>query len=475
MDVRMPSEPAHALVALHRFGLGARPGDPGLLQGDPKGYVHAQLGNRASALLTGDGLLPGEEAFRRHRAYELRREEARVVVADSRQPTRPSQAIAMMVAPTQMPNDEPSVTEQVFKAEITARYARLASSPDGLIERLVAFWSNHFAVSISKAGSVRVLAGAFEREAIRPHLLGRFADMLVAVETHPAMLFNLDNAQSVGPRSRNGRNGRKGLNENLAREVMELHTLGVDGGYTQADVTSLARIITGWTVSSPDEDSLYGGRFTFAPARHEPGAQTVMGAAYEQAGYDQGRAALEALAVHPATARHLARKLASHFIADQPPQAVVDRLTARYLDSGGDLAVVTAALVEAEEAWTVPLGKVRQPWEFVVAALRATGMPADFRAVNGALAALGQPIWDPPGPNGWPDTTQAWVSPKGLEARLDLAADWGRRNASLDPVALVPALFGSDASAETRQAIARAESRQQGLAILFMSPEFQRR
>jgi uncharacterized protein (DUF1800 family) len=471
----MPT-PDPVLVALHRFGLGGRPGDPDLVRKDPRGWVLSQLAAPRRALLSADQPA-ADEIYRRHRAVELRREEARVVVADARsRSSSPAGPMAVAGDGSSGPRkEEPSIVEEVLRTEIAAKFQQMSTTPDGLLERLVSFWTNHFAVSLAKSGAVRVLAGAFEREAIRPHVLGRFSDLLLAAETHPAMLFDLDNVQSTGPHSRSGRNGRKGLNENLAREILELHTLGVDGGYSQADVTSLARILTGWTVSSPDDDGLYGGRFTFAPARHEPGPHAVLGSAFDQSGLEQGRAALEDLAIRPATARHVARKLATHFLADQPPQAVVDRLAARFVASGGDLAAVVTELVGAEEAWSLPLAKVRQPVEFLAAVLRATGMKPDPRAVQGALAAMGQPQWDPPGPNGWPDTMQAWVAPKGFDARLDLASEWGRRNAALQPLSLVSAVLGDAVSPETRQAVSRAESRQQGLAILFMSPEFQRR
>jgi uncharacterized protein (DUF1800 family) len=370
---------------------------------------------------------------------------------------------------------EPSIEQKLFRAEVAARFARLATTDSPLAERLTLFWSNHFAVSVAKGNSLRVTAGPFEREAIRPYVLGRFADMLRAVETHPAMLVYLDNNQSIGPSSRNGLNSKRGLNENLAREILELHTLGVDGGYTQTDVTSLARIITGWTVTSPDEDILHGGRFTFGPARHEPGQHAVLTRVYADDGLDQGRSALDDLARHPATARHIAFKLARHFVEDQPNPSVVDRLAKTFRDTDGDLGAVTAALIDAPEVWTTPLAKLRSPQEFLAAAYRATGKTPEPGAILNALNALGQPLWQPPGPNGWADTVDVWASPDGMDTRMDLAAQWGRQNSGLNPKDLVPALFGAGASPETAQAVSRAESRQQGLAILFMSPEFQRR
>ena len=237
--------------------------------------------------------------------------------------------------------------------------------------------------------------------------------MVMAVEQHPAMLFYLDNAQSIGPNSRNGLANKNGLNENLGREIMELHTLGVGGGYTQADVTSLARIITGWTVSSPDDDGIYGGRFTFAFDRHEPGDQVLLGKTYPAGGVTQGEAALTDLANHPSTAAHIARQLATHFVADDPPQTLVDLLTQTFTNTGGDLGAVTRALVTAPEAWTSGATKIRTPVEFIVAANRLTGTRGDPYATVGLLQALGQPLWNPSGPNGFPDRAMPGRRRKG--------------------------------------------------------------
>lgn len=490
----MANDPQSVLVALHRFGLGARPGDPARIASDPRGYVRDQLARRDAALLSGDGLPLSDQAYRQNRLAEMQRERdrSRVAMLGNALPAPAAtggnamaggdMAGGMMAGPAQAPAAakakpaEQPIEQQIFRAEVAARFSRQATTDDGLAERLVNFWSNHFAVSVGKGNNLRVLAGAYEREAIRPHVLGRFADMLKAVETHPAMLFYLDNNQSIGPMSRNGINSKRGLNENLAREILELHTLGADGGYSQADVTSFARVITGWTVTSPDDDVLYGGKFTFGPARHEPGEHAVLTKVYADGGVDQGHSVLEDLARHSSTARHVARKLVAHFVADEPPQPLVDAVAKVYRDTDGQLGEVVRAIVEAPQAWDAPLAKLRSPQDFVIAGYRATGkVPPDPGAIVGALNALGQPLWQPPGPNGWGDSNGAWASPEGINARLDLASQWGRQNGGLNPKELVDQLVGPASSPETRQAVARAESRQQGLAILFMSPEFQRR
>jgi uncharacterized protein (DUF1800 family) len=373
---------------------------------------------------------------------------------------------------------EPPLEYRMFRAEARARFDKMAAAPVGFVERLVQFWSNHFCVSVAKSGIVRVAAGPFEREAIRPHVLGRFVDMLNAVERHPAMLFYLDNQQSVGPDSRAGRNRKRGLNENLAREILELHTLGVDGGYTQADVTAFARILTGWMMAGREGRLGEPGSFIFNANAHEPGDEVFLGRTYPAMGLGQGEAALRDIARHPSTARHVATKLARHFIADEPPASIVERLATVFRDKDGDLRALAAALVDLPEAWSTPLSKLRAPYDFVAAIRRALhpGPMPDAGPMLGALAMLGQPLWQPPAPNGFPDASATWTSAEGMKLRLDIAWQAARRVKDIgNPLALLDAVLGPAAAPETRQAIARAESKQQGLALLLMSPEFQRR
>lgn len=487
----MPSS-TEAILATNRFGLGPRPGDLARIASDPRGAVLAQLADPAAARLEAPGLPTTEGALRSARLAELARNAERAAAPPPAAPGPqagaspsatagwasggpPANAAKPMPAAATVKSAVPPVEADLFRAEATQRFGRLAETATPLLERLVMFWSNHFAVSETKGSSVKVSVGPMEREAIRPHVLGRFADMLQAVETHPAMLYYLDNHVSYGPRSVSGRNSRRGLNENLAREILELHTLGVDGGYGQADVTAFARVITGWTVSNPDDDLFAGGRFTFAPARHEPGPQEVFGRTYAEPDHRQGLAVLSDLARHPATARHLATKLARHFVADDPPPALVERLATVYLDTDGHLGEVTRALVSAPEAWAPEAAKVRPPYEFLVAMARALPKVPELGAVNGALTALGQPTWAPPGPDGWPDRVAAWMSPAGLATRLDIAVQFARYAGDRDPHALAAELWGEAVPAATREAVRRAESRQQGIAMLFAAPEFQRR
>jgi len=301
--------------------------------------------------------------------------------------------------------------------------------------------------------------------------------MLKAVEQHPAMLFFLDNQQSLGPDSRAGENRHRGLNENLAREIMELHTLGVGGGYTQDDVTSLASVITGWTFAGRQGQLGPPGSFVFNANAHEPGVQRVMGKIYEANGVAQGEAVLADIARHPATAKFIATKFARHFVADDPPPALVARLQASFLKSDGDLKALASTLVDSDEAWRAPLTKMRSPYEFLVATGRLLALiPEEPGRYLGGLNVLGQPLWSPAGPNGFPDSNAAWAAPEGMKLRLDISAQVASRVAeSIDPNALLELAAADAASVETRHTIERAESRQQALALLLMSPEFQRR
>ena len=464
--------PNPLLVALNRFGYGPKTGAAlylGSGESDLRAFVRAELERPADDPAQGAStakLLQG--LFEYQEQVRLAREQK-----TPEQPTMPSEAAPL--APPPPPADQRFV-QTTFQAEALARINSAIAPPAGLVERLVAFWSNHFAISAAKSQIARVGAGPFEREAIRPHVLGRFADMLKAVEQHPIMLHYLDNQLSMGPTSRAGQNQKRGLNENLAREILELHTLGVNGGYTQTDVTSLAKIITGWTFAGREGRLAEPGTFTFVPNWHEPGAHALLGKSYPDGGREQGEAALADIARQPATATFIATKLARHFIADEPPPGLVLRLAKTFLDTGGDLKAVTRALIDADESWTTPLSKMRSPWEFQIATLRLTrGAPDGPQRLLGGVNQLGAPLWAPPGPNGFPDTNAAWASPEGMKLRLDISSNTAARLQNLNPKTLLDECFGAAASSATRQAVARAESKQQGLALLLMAPEMQRR
>ncbi|MGV8951566.1 MAG: DUF1800 domain-containing protein [Cypionkella sp.] len=367
------------------------------------------------------------------------------------------------------------VLQGAVRADLQYRIAMAKAAPTGVVERLVAFWSNHFAIAAKSNALLRGVAGAYEREAIRPYVLGRFGDMLLAVTQHPAMLTYLNNDVSVGPGSRLGLRREKGLNENHARELMELHTLGVDGGYDQADVTNLAKVLTGWSIAQ-GRDSADEGTFQFRQQAHEPGPQTVMGQVYDQRGIDQGAAVLADLASAPATARHIATKLVRHFVADEPDPALVASLDGAFLESGGDLKVVTQTLLQSDLAWAPERAKLRSPQEFVWAAMRALDVNFAPNKLNKMLDDLGQGLWNPPSPAGYSDSLATWLAPGGMTTRLEvaqlLAAD---AKGPDDPRDFAKLVFGDAVSEQTLLTISRAESRSQGLALMLMSPEFQRR
>jgi uncharacterized protein (DUF1800 family) len=515
-----------ALVALNRFGFGARGGAAGDLvnaASDPRGFVKAELSRPSGVLLEVPGLLSTPALGAAVFAYQFEIQQAREAAAKSgaspaseaapAQPATDAKAqkrnlslnsiamdisgkepamktpdngggnVAMAPAEAMQPNApkppaQPlNIIQKTYRAEALARLQRAVIADCGFVERLVAFWSNHFCISANKGGLARMWAGSFEREAIRPHVLGRFGDMLKAVEQHPAMLFFLDNQQSLGPESRAGQNRKRGLNENLAREIMELHTLGVGGGYSQEDVTSLARIITGWTFAGRQGQLGAPGSFVFNANAHQPGAQRLLGNTYENNGVAQGEAALADIARHPSTAKFIATKFARHFVADDPPPALVARLQETFRNTDGDLKALTFVLLDSDEAWQAPLTKLRSPYEFLVATGRLLGrIPEDPGRYLGSLNLLGQPLWSPSGPNGFPDTNAAWAAPEGMKLRLDVSAQVASRLAdSIDPRDLLELVAADAASPETRQTVEHAESRQQALALLLMSPEFQRR
>jgi len=488
-----------ALVALNRFGFGARGGASGDLvnaASDPRGFVKAELSRPNGVLLEAPGLPATPALASVVFAYQDEVKQAREAAAKSGAPmseAAPAQAptdaktqganAAMVPAEAMQPNAakqsaQPlNVIQKTYRIEALARLQRAVIADCGFVERLVVFWSNHFCISASKGELARIWAGSFEREAIRPHVLGRFGEMLKAVEQHPAMLFFLDNQQSLGPDSRAGQNRKKGLNENLAREIMELHTLGVGGGYSQDDVTSLARIITGWTFVGRQAQLGAPGTFVFNANAHQPGAQRLLGKIYEDNGVAQGEAALSDIARHPSTAKFIATKFARHFVADDPPPALVARLQEVFRKSDGDLKALATALLDSDEAWRAPLTKMRSPYEFLVATGRLLArIPDDPGLYLGGLNLLGQPLWSPAGPNGFPDTNAAWAAPEGMKLRLDVSAQAASRlAANIDPRDLLELVAADAASSETRQTIERAESRQQALALLLMSPEFQRR
>jgi uncharacterized protein (DUF1800 family) len=440
-----------AFIAVNRFGLGARPGELARVAREPQGWIGRQISRRHA--------VPRELADLPSAADSIR-----IFLEARRQGVREIRRVAR------------SALKDRYIDEINARALAHIRTTDPFRERMVAFWSNHFTVS-AKRFFVAPLAGPYEREAIRPHVFGRFEDMLLAVVRHPAMLLYLDNAASIGPDSRAGRFRRRGINENLARELLELHTLGVDGGYSQADVRALAKILTGWSVQGLGRRQVLSGRYHFVFFAHEPGSKTLLGRRYPEDGEDEGIAALKALARHPATARHVATKLARHFIADKPPASAVHALERSFTESGGDLAAVSRTLIGLNEVWRDPLPKVKSPYEYTISIFRSLAFDrVPGRGIHPALYLLGQLPFAAPSPQGWPDTADDWLAPEALMRRIEFARTLSRRlPRRLDPLGMFDASIGPVASRRTRTVIARAPSAREAVALLFASAEFQRR
>ncbi len=461
-----------AAIAANRFGLGARPGELRSVGAEARGWLGAQLKGGPPLLAAAD--LPASQVTLA-RALELRRdlqEQRRAGTVDPSMAQEQLQKVGQFLRP-------------IYVSEATARFAQAAGSERPFLERLTQFWSNHFAVSVDKQ-FLAGLAGSFEREAIRPNVLGRFSDLLVAAESHPAMLLYLDNHLSVGPHSQAAarmerRNSERkiGINENLAREILELHTLGVGGGYTQTDVTTFAEVITGWSIGDVRRRFPGGepGRFLFRPELHEPGAKVVLNTRYPDTGFGQGVAVLNNLARQGATAHFIATKLARHFIADDPPPAAVKRLEGAFIASEGDLPTLYRALIESREAWSEPLSKYKTPNDYIVSACRGLALPVE--AGKGALTPfelLGQRNWQPGSPAGWPDKSADWDGASALMKRIEWADALGARLGSrLDAQQLGPQLLGANLTAATRSAVSRATSGAQAVTLLLAAPEFMRR
>ena len=470
-------------LAANRFGLGRRHDDPAI--DDARTWLTRQLGDYdpAPPMLAG---LAGRETIAI--AYAEYREERQAMRREANEKAPSDSGETIPEARRASRAD----FRRHYAEAAGARLAAAVATPTPFAERLVHFWANHFAVSADKQ-TVVGFAGNYEFEAIRPNIMGKFSDLLIAAVRHPAMLLFLDQAQSFGPdsvfatRVRNrGNRQAPGLNENLAREILELHTLGVRTGYTQADVTAFAKALTGLTVAGLGRGA--GQRLVPADARagetlfierlHQPGAQTVLGKRYDGAGGRQAEAVLRDLAVHPATARHVATKLARHFTSDQPPAALVDRLAADFLKSGGDLPSLYHALVASPEPWAEGPAMFKSPWDWTVSMLRALPMPAlgERQNIAAMFTQLGQPVWRPGSPAGYDDMVATWAGSAALMQRVELASRVaGRIGDRVDARTLAPIVLADALTPETGQAIARADSPGQGLAMLFASPAFLRR
>lgn len=469
-------------IAANRFGLGARPDDKPVA--DAKRALMAQFDRfepkaPAFAAIPTRAAIAGELADYLEKVRTLRTDAALAMKDEktARTEGKDARKLARVAG------------RDAYIAQVGARANAALATPAPFVERLVHFWANHFAISADKL-TVVGMGGLLEVEAIRPHVLGRFSDMLMAVEQHPAMLLYLDQAQSVGPDSQLGgivaaRGKRKiGLNENLAREIMELHTLGVRTGYSQSDVTEFARALTGWTVAGVTRGPMQRflgnaapGSFVFVPQLHQPGARTIMGRRYATNGEGQAEAVLKDLAAAPATATHIATKLARHFAGDNPPLELVTRLRDTFERTDGDLPSVYRVLVEAPEMWKAAPAKFKTPWEWSISAMRALGTPSvEGQVMAGTLTQLGQPVWRPGSPAGYDDIAASWAGPDALMRRVEVASRLAAKaGGGVDARALAAQVMPGVVSPATSQAIARCESPAEATALMLVCPEFLRR
>ncbi|MEM8870979.1 MAG: DUF1800 domain-containing protein [Pseudomonadota bacterium] len=445
-------------IASARFGTGAAPGQAApnspaaLLQGLQ--MPEPRLGGEIPGLEARDALLVDQRKARKLRATDAA--EAKV--------------------------QEKKVTDRyraIIMGDRRRLLARAIGGPSGLRERLAWFWADHFTVAAD--GRRRsLLAHDLVETAIRPNITGRFAKLLREVVQHPAMLVYLNQARSVGPNSPVGKRRNAGLNENLAREVLELHTLGVDAGYTQSDVREFAELLTGLSV----ED----GRFAFKPRLAEPGAENVLGAEYgggKKARLRDVNKVLRDLAMRPQTARHLAAKLIRHFVTLTPDESYVEAVADAYLGSNGDLMATYAALVDDPRAWELPLQKAKTPIHFIVSSVRALGVTGQDvmgfkpRMLNtlaiAPMATMGQPLMRPIGPDGWSEDPTDWITPSGLAARVHWANSLVQtRGDDRDPRQFLDQTLGVLASPLLQRAVGGAETRHEGLTLVLASPEFNR-
>ncbi len=512
-------------IATNRFGLGAKPGDAAWIGDDPAGWLESQIGPAIATARPAAGVRPkSADVLSEIRELRLVRQAAQAAQA------RPG-AQQPAVDPAAIREFGQSIAEN-FQAQAGELYARAIASDAPFRGRLALFWANHFAVSAEKQ-PIGAIAGLYIDEAIRPNVTGNFRDLLRAAIQHPAMLLSLDNQTSIGPGSllgsrANRGNRRVGLNENLAREILELHTLGVDGGYTQDDVIEFSKALTGWSVGGQDEgaaarlsanqratdriespvvveiglgnggerrtpampganqraldglraigDTGEPGEFTFRDAVHEPGSKTILGRSFGEGGVDEAEAVLDFLAGRPETARFLATKLARHFVADAPPEALVAKLAETYLDNDGELAPVYSALIRADESWREPLAKYKTPQDYLISAYRALGQAPLPNQVVQLATQLGQRPMTPGSPAGWPDIADHWTSGDALLKRIEWSTTVGTSIGDrIDAVARLDEILGEIAGTATRNGVRRAESGAQAIALLLAAPEFQRR
>lgn len=452
-----------AVIATNRFGLGAKPNELNQAAKDPKGWLINQL-NTTPTLTFNNNLPSSNEIF--ETLAELKAFKKNLKKNDAK-----GNASVVSKAEQNTLKNFQKYPRNTYQALSSDTLNQAIQSDNSLNWRLLDFFSNHFSVT-AKGQVMTALAPTLEREAIAPNLLGTFESMLLAVTQHPAMLIYLNNERSFGPASKLGKRG-KGLNENLAREILELHTLGVNGGYTQQDVTELAKGITGWGVYNALKDKRSG--FYYRDTGHEPNSRTLLGNTFKNDGIKQGESMLKFLAHHPSTAKHICFKLARHFIADEPSEALIEKMVKRWKSSNGNIKDVVIEMINAEESWSEQSAKFKSPREFVISTFRgASQKKLKNKQLLYALAVLGQKPFYAGSPAGYGDYQQDWNGANAIMSRIELSAQYAARRKPNAENVLMNTLNVS-ASELTYNSVIRAESRKQAFTLLLMSPEFQRR
>jgi len=457
---------------LDRLSFGARPGDIETVQKlGVEGYIQQQLHPES---------IPEPQAL----ADRLSQLEMLNLT-----PLQLFEQINLPRSPAPTPEQRRAYRQKMAHVLEQAQQARLLQStenPRQLQEVMVDFWYNHFNV-FSRKGVDAMLVGAYEQQAIRPHALGRFRDLLEATARHPAMLFYLDNWQNSAPNASGNNKRTQGLNENYARELMELHTLGVDGGYTQQDVIALAKILTGWTFRRSAQPGVEPNGFYFDAKRHDFSDKVFLGQTIKGSGMPEVEQALDILAKSPATAHHISYQLAQYFVADQPPKALVDKLAQKFLATDGNIREVLSTLFHSSEFWNPQIydAKFKTPYQYVVSAVRATGINVqNVLPIRGALQQLGMPLYGSLSPDGYKNTEDVWLNPDAMtrrinfattiaSGRLPLGAPNSSRSTPVEPVQLANTL-GNSFSAQTQNAIAQSPPNLRA-ALILGSPEFMRR
>ena len=460
---------AAAFIALNRFGLGARPGEAKAIATNPHGWLVDQITNA--------GPIPaipciGDTKSRFHALDAFRRAKSDADKAEAAAIAAGAPPALKTLAPPDAAKPQPSALDnppgKIFDNDLIRRAEQMASSDAPVLDRLTAFWSNHFAVSTTR-DEIHVLAVPYENEAIRPALLSTFRDLLESTATHPAMMLYLDEGASIGPDSPFGLHNRKSVNENYAREIMELHTLGVNGGYTQNDVQELALALTGLGCSPAD------GEGVWFFDRHEPGDRALLG--HKLPGSrDQMAVAFDILASHPATIRHISTKLCAHFCGDQPPIPVIRRVAQAWHSSNGNLRAIYATLAASPEAWVPRPVKYRNPQDFVLAAARAMGLTGHGRDLLHEMRILGHAPFQAPAPTGWPDADGDWLNPAGVTGRVGSAQRLAAlAGADIDAPAMLAEAASFQENTPTLDVVTTEPNPKRAVALVLASPEFQRR